>query len=138
MGYFISNFSTIYSIVPFGADGKTGKCISDRKVVRVAEEIDEIRSVLPTIIDQKEMGLDKVVGHYSRGGVKNPFLDNQIIPLNLTESEKRDIVEMCALSTVKDGSISRLQRRFRSELTCPDKLFSEDEQDGKPSRRWKG
>jgi cytochrome c peroxidase len=38
--------------------------------------------------------LEEVVEHYNGGGIKNPFLDNQIIPLELTESEKRDLVEM--------------------------------------------
>ena len=31
---------------------------------------------------------------YNKGGVKNPFLDNQVIPLNLTQSEIKDLVEM--------------------------------------------
>jgi hypothetical protein len=35
-----------------------------------------------------------VVDHYNQGDVTNPFLDNQTIPLNLTESEKKDLVEM--------------------------------------------
>jgi cytochrome c peroxidase len=35
-----------------------------------------------------------VVDHYNQEGVKNLFLDNQIIPLNLTESEKQDLIEM--------------------------------------------
>ena len=29
-----------------------------------------------------------------RGGVKNPFLDNQVIPLNLSRPEIKDLVAM--------------------------------------------
>jgi hypothetical protein len=35
-----------------------------------------------------------VVDYYNQSGVKNPFLGNQVISLNLTESEKQDLVEM--------------------------------------------
>ena len=38
--------------------------------------------------------LEQVIEHYNKGGVKNPFLDNQVIPLNLTQSEIKDLVEM--------------------------------------------
>ena len=44
--------------------------------------------------DGRLVTLKQVVDHYNQGGVKNPFLDNQVIPLNLTESEKQDLVEM--------------------------------------------
>ena len=54
----------------------------------------EISMTAPYMHDGRFATLEEVIEHYSRGGVKNPFLDNQIIPLNLTESEKRDIVEM--------------------------------------------
>lgn len=54
----------------------------------------EISLTAPYMHDGRFATLEEVVGHYSRGGIKNPFLDNQIIPLNLTESEKRDVVEM--------------------------------------------
>ena len=54
----------------------------------------EISRTAPYMHDGRFATLEDVVEHYNGGGVKNPFLDNQIIPLNLTESEKRDIVEM--------------------------------------------
>jgi len=44
--------------------------------------------------DGRLVTLKQVVDHYNKGGVKNSFLDNQIIPLKLTESEKQDLVEM--------------------------------------------
>ena len=54
----------------------------------------EISKTAPYMHDGRFATLEDVVEHYNAGGVKNPFLDNQIIPLNLTESDKRDLVEM--------------------------------------------
>jgi len=54
----------------------------------------EISRTAPYMHDGRFKTLKQVVSHYNQGGVKNPFLDNQIIPLNLTESEKQDLVEM--------------------------------------------
>lgn len=36
--------------------------------------------------------LEDVVNFYNQGGIKNPHLDNTIIPLELTTEEKRDLV----------------------------------------------
>ncbi len=54
----------------------------------------EISRTAPYMHDGRFATLRQVVDHYNGGGVKNPFLDNQIIPLKLTESEKQDLVEM--------------------------------------------
>ncbi len=54
----------------------------------------EISRTGPYMHDGRFVTLKQVIDHYNQGGVKNPFLDNQIIPLNLTESEKQDLVEM--------------------------------------------
>lgn len=54
----------------------------------------EISRTTPYMHDGRFVTLKQVVDHYNQGGVKNPFLDNQIIPLNLTEPEKRDLIEM--------------------------------------------
>ncbi len=54
----------------------------------------EISKTAPYMHDGRFATLRDVVEHYNGGGVKNPFQDNQIIPLKLTESEKQDLVEM--------------------------------------------
>lgn len=54
----------------------------------------EISRTAPYMHDGRFGTLEDVVEFYNQGGVKNPFQDNQIIPLKLTESEKRDLVEM--------------------------------------------
>lgn len=54
----------------------------------------EISRTAPYMHDGRFATLREVVDHYNGGGVKNPFQDNQIIPLKLTESEKQDLVEM--------------------------------------------
>jgi len=54
----------------------------------------EISNTAPYMHDGRFATLEEVVAHYNKGGVKNPFMDNQIIPLNLTEAEIKDLVEM--------------------------------------------
>lgn len=36
--------------------------------------------------------LEDVVDFYNQGGIKNPHLDNTVIPLELTAEEKQDVV----------------------------------------------
>lgn len=54
----------------------------------------EISRTAPYMHDGRFATLEDVVAHYNKGGVKNPFLDNQVIPLNLTASEIKDLIEM--------------------------------------------
>jgi cytochrome c peroxidase len=54
----------------------------------------EISRTAPYMHDGRFATLKEVVDHYNGGGVKNPFLDNMIVPLNLTEAEKQDLIEM--------------------------------------------
>lgn len=54
----------------------------------------EVSRTAPYMHDGRFATLKQVVDHYNKGGVKNPFQDNQIIPLKLTEKEKKDLVEM--------------------------------------------
>jgi cytochrome c peroxidase len=54
----------------------------------------EVTKTAPYMHDGRFATLEDVIGHYNKGGVKNPFLDNQIIPLNLSESEIKDLVAM--------------------------------------------
>jgi cytochrome c peroxidase len=37
--------------------------------------------------------LAEVVEFYNMGGIKNPFQDPLVLPLNLTDAEKRDLIE---------------------------------------------
>ena len=54
----------------------------------------EISRTAPYMHDGRFATLEQVIEHYNKGGVKNPFLDNQIIPLNLTSSEIKDLIAM--------------------------------------------
>jgi cytochrome c peroxidase len=54
----------------------------------------EISRTASCMHDGRLVTSKQVVDHYNQGVVKNLFLDNQIIPLKLTESEKQDLVEM--------------------------------------------
>jgi cytochrome c peroxidase len=54
----------------------------------------EISKTAPYMHDGRFATLKQVVEHYNKGGVKNPFLDNQIIPLNLTPTEVQDLHAM--------------------------------------------
>lgn len=53
----------------------------------------EIARSAPYMHDGRFKNLEEVVNFYNKGGVKNPHQDNLIIPLDLTDQEKRDLVE---------------------------------------------
>lgn len=54
----------------------------------------EIARTAPYMHDGRFKTLEAVVDFYNQGGIKNPHLDNTIIPLELTEEEKKDLVAM--------------------------------------------
>jgi len=47
----------------------------------------------PYMHDGSLKTLAEVVEHYNKGGIKNPHLDQRMKPLNLTEQDKRDLVD---------------------------------------------
>lgn len=59
----------------------------------------DIANTGPYMHDGSLKTLEEVVEHYNKGGIKNPQLDERMKPLNLTDGEKKDLVEfMKALS----------------------------------------
>jgi cytochrome c peroxidase len=52
----------------------------------------EIARTAPYMHDGRFKTLEEVVNFYNNGGIKNPFLDNTIIPLELTDQEKKELV----------------------------------------------
>ena len=52
----------------------------------------EIEHTGPYMHDGSLKTLEEVVEHYDKGGIKNPYLDRRIKPLNLTKEEKSDLV----------------------------------------------
>ncbi|TVM03013.1 MAG: cytochrome-c peroxidase [Candidatus Brocadia sp. WS118] len=56
----------------------------------------------PYLHDGSEPTLESVVEFYNKGGVPNPNLDGGIRPLNLTEDEKKDLVEFMKSLTSDD------------------------------------
>jgi len=54
----------------------------------------EIARTAPYMHDGRFKTLAEVVDFYNKGGVKNPHQDNTIIPLELTDEEKSDLVAM--------------------------------------------
>ncbi len=52
----------------------------------------EISRTAPYMHDGRFGTLEEVVDFYNQGGIKNPHLDNTLIPLALTAEEKRDVV----------------------------------------------
>ncbi|MFN4259189.1 MAG: cytochrome-c peroxidase [Gemmataceae bacterium] len=53
----------------------------------------EIEHTAPYMHDGSMKTLEEVVEHYNKGGIKNPHLDQRMKPLNLTDQEKKDLVE---------------------------------------------
>jgi cytochrome c peroxidase len=54
----------------------------------------EIARTAPYMHDGRFKTLEEVVNFYNQGGIKNPHLDNTIIPLELTDQEKQDVVAL--------------------------------------------
>jgi cytochrome c peroxidase len=54
----------------------------------------EIARTGPYMHDGRFKTLEQVVNFYNQGGIKNPHLDNTLIPLELTEQEKQDLVAL--------------------------------------------
>ena len=52
----------------------------------------EISHTAPYMHDGRFGTLEEVVNFYNQGGIQNPHLDNTVIPLELAESERQDIV----------------------------------------------
>jgi cytochrome c peroxidase len=52
----------------------------------------EIEHTAPYMHDGSLKTLEDVVEHYNKGGIKNPYLNQRIKPLNLTDQEKKDLL----------------------------------------------
>lgn len=54
----------------------------------------EIARTAPYMHDGRFRTLEEVVNFYNQGGIKNPYLDHTLIPLELTEQERQDVVAL--------------------------------------------
>jgi cytochrome c peroxidase len=54
----------------------------------------EIARTAPYMHDGRFKTLEEVVNFYNQGGIKNPYHDDMIVPLELTEREQQDLVAM--------------------------------------------
>jgi cytochrome c peroxidase len=52
----------------------------------------EIASTGPYMHDGRFRTLEQVVDHYDKGGIRNPYIDQRMKPLNLSAQEKADLV----------------------------------------------
>ena len=52
----------------------------------------DVALTAPYMHDGSLKTLEEVIEFYNKGGIKNPYLDKEIKPLNLTEQEKKDLV----------------------------------------------
>ncbi len=68
----------------------------------------------PYMHDGSELTLESVIEFYDRGGEPNPFLDGGMRALNLTENEKKDIVEF--LKTLTSDDIPALVKEFTKDI----------------------
>ena len=53
----------------------------------------------PYMHDGSMATLEEVVEHYNKGGIKNPWLSDKIVPLNLKPQESVDLVEFMRACT---------------------------------------
>ncbi len=102
-----ANFSDeMFHNIGIGADEKTGKLadigrweISPIGAKNPAEKgafktptLRDITRTGPYMHDGSEKTLEQIVEYYNKGGNKNPALDADMKPLNLTDQEKADLV----------------------------------------------
>jgi cytochrome c peroxidase len=52
----------------------------------------DISRTAPYMHDGSLKTLEDVVEHYNKGGIKNPWLHQDVRPLNLSEQDKKDLV----------------------------------------------
>jgi cytochrome c peroxidase len=52
----------------------------------------EVEHTAPYMHDGSLKTLEEVVEHYNKGGIKNPWLDERLKPLKLTDQDKKDLV----------------------------------------------
>ena len=64
--------------------------------------IRDIALTAPYLHDGSEKTLESVVEFYNKGGVPNPYLDGGMRPLNLSDEEKKDLVEFMKALTSDD------------------------------------
>ena len=57
-----------------------------------APTLREISKTAPYMHDGRFKTLEEVVDFYNKGGIKNPYQDPLIIPLDLTEEERKEVV----------------------------------------------
>jgi cytochrome c peroxidase len=64
----------------------------DEKGAFKTPSLREIANTAPYMHDGSLKTLEDVVEHYDKGGIKNPWLDQRIKPLNLSKQEKSDLI----------------------------------------------
>ncbi len=65
---------------------------SDRGAFK-APTLRDIGRTAPYMHDGSLVSLDEVVEFYDKGGISNEYLDERMVPLNLSDQEKSDLVE---------------------------------------------
>jgi cytochrome c peroxidase len=70
---------------------KVSKAREDKGAFRTPS-LRNVAKTAPYMHNGRMASLQDVVDFYSRGGERNPFLDKQIRPLNLTERDKADLI----------------------------------------------
>lgn len=80
----------------------------------------DVARTAPYLHDGSEPTLEAVVELYNKGGVANPYLDKDMQPLNLTESEKADLVAFMKALTGREQAIEIPTLPPSSDGTAPD------------------
>ncbi len=74
----------------------------------------EVERTAPYMHDRSIATLDEVIEFYNRGGNKNPHLDAELRPLNLTAEEKKALV---AFLKAHSGEIRSVRNESQTEKT---------------------
>ncbi len=74
----------------------------------------------PYMHDGSQATLEEVVEHYNKGGIANPYLDQDMKPLNLTDAEKADVVAFMKALTGKVEELEIPTLPANSDGSVPD------------------
>ncbi len=89
-----------FTIAPIGA-----KNTRERGAFKTPTLRDIVRTA-PYMHDGSEKTLEKVIDLYNKGGIKNPVLDPDMKPLNLTDAEKADLIEFMKALTGQNVEVA--------------------------------
>ena len=103
-----------FVIAPVGAKDSTDVAAFKTPTLR------DIARTFPYMHDGSQKTLEDVVNHYDKGGNANPHLDKDMVPLKLTDQEKKDVVEFMKALTGEEIKVTLPKLPPGADGSAPD------------------